>query len=285
VIRQATTGKPVQVFTGFGKISSIDFDSNNSRLVTGDLDGNIVIWKLSDLTRLASIDVFDGILHRGQLYDNRVRFQPNGEQLAVATSGTGGEVTFWNSQSGKFIARLPDCDRVRSAEFSRDGKSLFLGDYQKICVVDVRTRMLERQLTSTAVAKILEFSTDGKRLISSDIGPSDWDLYVWNLENDKNRRIKGLLDQREAYLRGIAMHPTRDDVAVIDRGPGGIAGGAGGRIQVWNSTSGEELLSRQSPDPRRLCQPQWTIPCVRCTQWQDPHWKHARDRFSSHDRN
>ncbi len=84
VIRQATTGKPVQVFTGFGKISSIDFDSNNSRLVTGDLDGNIVIWKLSDLSRLASIDVFDGLPEPYTLVTNRVQFTPDGRHIVTA---------------------------------------------------------------------------------------------------------------------------------------------------------------------------------------------------------
>ena len=155
-IWDVATGKSEQTLRGHNWwVWDAAFSPDGSRIATVSQDGVAYVW---DLESGARSPAFDG--HRGPIYG--VSFSPDGE--TVATAGHDKRVLVWHPADLKPY----DYQAVVS------GKKVFTPPFQEL-------------LGHTAAVRCVEFSKDGKRLLS---GGHDNSVKIWGV--DSGRSLKTL---------------------------------------------------------------------------------------------
>ncbi|MYC78611.1 sigma-70 family RNA polymerase sigma factor [Candidatus Poribacteria bacterium] len=163
---------------------------------------------------------------------NAMQFSPDGTQLAV---GSNIGVWLYDVETGKEISLF--AGMCQSLSFSPDGRYLVNGGglYRttKIQVWDTTTGYKVALIDAPASAAALRFSADSKRLISlSSWGDtiSRWDIKTGQgiTENLEERQFASGTRFPEAHAL------TYDKIAI---------GSIEGKIQLWNTITGEKLSS------------------------------------------
>src|SRR4029077_14805939 len=97
-------------------------------------------------------------------------FSPDGKTLAASSSQTG--VNLWNIATGKLRTRLEsEAATVVSLAYSRDGRTLVMGNTASLVLLDVLTETERCRITDpTANALGLAFSLDGRRIVTAGSG-------------------------------------------------------------------------------------------------------------------
>ena len=163
---------------------------------------------------------------------NAMQFSPDGTQLAV---GSNIGVWLYDVETGKEISLF--AGMCQSLAFSPDGRYLVNGGglYRttEIQVWDTTTGYKVALIDAPASASVLRFSADSKRLISlSSWGDtiSRWDIKTGQgiTENLEERQFASGTRFSEAHAL------TYDKIAI---------GSIEGKIQLWNTITGEKLSS------------------------------------------
>ena len=163
---------------------------------------------------------------------NVLQFSPDGTQLAV---GSNIGVWLYDVETGKELSLFAGI--CQSLAFSPDGRFLVNGGglYRttEIQVWDTTTGHKVALLDAPASASALRFSADGKRLISL----SSWGDTISRLDIETEQGIIENLEERQftsgaRYAEAHAL--TYDKIAI---------GSTEGKIQLWNTITGEKLSS------------------------------------------
>ena len=163
---------------------------------------------------------------------NVIQFSPDGAQLAV---GSNIGVWLYDVETGKELSLF--AGMCQSLAFSPDGRYLVNGGglYRttEIQVWDTTTGHKVALVDAPASASALRFSADGKRLISL----SSWGDTISRLDIETERGIIENLEERQfasgtRYAEAHAL--TYDKIAI---------GSIEGKIQLWNTITGEKLSS------------------------------------------
>ncbi len=255
-----------KVPTRYGVTAAMSQDG--SRLVTGDEQGTVQVWELTDLSRGASIEVGAAV--------NGVAFSPDGKLIAIAssdgtasiwrstgtrkallprqpgpvmsvafspdgklvvTSGADGTTRLWAvtvapaGPTARAVRRLQLTGRVNSATFSPDGKLvLTAGEDGAARVWDTQTGKLYFFGTSiTGPATSAAFSPDGSLVA---VAKSDRTATIWNVEDLEKPRVVTLLRGHTGPLTSISF--SADGKFVVTSGQDGTA-------RVWEAHSGRAL--------------------------------------------
>jgi serine/threonine protein kinase/WD40 repeat protein len=171
----AATGAEKHVLTGVGRINSVAFNPDGSRLVAWSAsNGILTLWRTADGARVWSVNVGAGDWQRA-------RFSPDGLLIAVSTQAGG--VRFLRASDGQEVKSWPDLHKAesRAVAFSPDGKWLAsTGMDGTLVVAEVETGKVLHRFATNGGAEPIEFTADGASVFcgyhNSEAAVRRWDL-------------------------------------------------------------------------------------------------------------
>jgi WD40 repeat protein/transcriptional regulator with XRE-family HTH domain len=198
-------------------VVAIAFSQTGEMLATGDVDGQICLWRVIDGQQLLALKG-----HTGWVWG--LSFSPDGQMLASGSSDA--SIRLWNVQEGQCLKVLEGhTDWVWSVCFSSDGQIL------ASCSSDASIRLWD--LHQGQCWKVLKghtgsvgavcFSPNGQLLVS---GSHDTSVRVWNVQEGE---CLSVLQGHTLAVRSVAWSP---DGAII------ASASEDAMVRVWNVQSG-----------------------------------------------
>jgi WD40 repeat protein len=216
--------------------SSAAFNPDGTLMATGGADKVVIIWDLKKALTLGGWGPEGVIKHtlRGHVMGvQKVRFTPDGKW--VVSAGEDGVVKIWNVETGELARTISAHSMtINSLAMSPDGKTLATtaNDWKNRKPSEIRFWDFDtgnekfRLPDQRANVQDIAFSHDGKKFITAEQGENQ--VQIWDLT--AQRVIKKL--QASAPARCIAVTKDGRHLAV---------GTARGQVQVWDTTTWEEL--------------------------------------------
>ena len=165
------TGKPLPVLKGKGGTAA--FSADGKILAVGESTETIRVWAVAtgkEIHRLRAPGLSGAFV---------IHIAPGGRTVAVL--GMLGELTVWDTLTGKLLARNKDKNNGRRAvAFAPDGQTLALGwDDQTVRLLDAFTgQEIRRFRGQDDEVSALTFSPDSRKLVSGGLSGAGlvWDL-------------------------------------------------------------------------------------------------------------
>ena len=225
-----------------GYVTSVAFDRDDSRIVSGSRDGTIKIWDAATGTEIMTLRGHEQhVLCVALSQDGkRIASGSNDETIKVWDAATGDELMTLRGHKGATV----------DVSFSPDGQRIVSGSWDKTVKVWDTT-------TGTQVMTLLghkdfvwcvTFSPDGNRILS---GSMDKTIKVWDAASgDELRTLRG----HKGWAMAVSFSP--DGMRIL-------SGSQDGTAKVWDAASGTELMTLRghegviasvsfSPDGKRI---------------------------------
>lgn len=152
------------------RVQAVEYSPDGGLLAAGfgwNSQGGVRIWRTSDHTVVANLDVGDG--DDGNI--ERISFSNDGQLFAAAAWS--GDVFIWKVGSWTTLKKvLSEQEEAESLNFSPDSKSLLLATENLVVVYDLtsgKQRILARKGGNTSIVSA-QFSSDGKSVIVCEDG-------------------------------------------------------------------------------------------------------------------
>lgn len=216
----------IKTFTGIASaVESIAISPDGQILVSGNSDGTIKVWNLSQGLEIRTIQG-----HRYKVVS--IAISPDGQTLVSCSES---EIKAWNLATGEEIFTIKSrFTFVESIAISPDGQTLVSGG-RDIKVWNLSTGEEIRTIDEFVGVESIAISPDGQTVIA---GTSSSGTKMWNLSTGQKVRtfygqskLKGSSD----YVTAVAISP--DGQTVIGSTP------FVGVIEVWDTSTGKELFT------------------------------------------
>jgi WD40 repeat protein len=222
-ILDAETGRIVTSCSGDDRVRGIlRFSPKGDRLASGG-EREIELWDAESGERIRS---FKG--HEGNI--TSVAFSPDGTRIASA--GSDGRVKVWDVISDRDVISIPVQGQqgLLCTRLSPDGRIFVTGMYEStIRLWNAETgEPLGERIKLEEKAVNLDFTVDGKRLVTTDLGKN---VTTWNVSDRKLvRAFKH--DGPDGAQLGTELSPDGKWFACM---------GPGGGLMVWDVDKGAKL--------------------------------------------
>ncbi len=247
VISDMTSGEVLQTlpFTAqgqfplaVGEVTSLAFDADGSRLLSGNDEGLIILW---DLARGEEIGRFVGHQEEAGAHSARIlalAFSPDGGQFL--SSADDKSMILWDIESGEIRQRTSSpSDTINAVTFSPDGQTiaggsgtyryLVEGEYEdnNIHLWDATSGTEIKQISGhEGPVTALLFTADGRQLLSGSV---DETVRLWDVESGEQiRRFDG-------HTGGVF------DLSLSPDGRYAASGAVDGSVIVWDLENGDLL--------------------------------------------
>ena len=213
------------VFTKtFGGVFSVTFSPDGKFLVAGDVNGEIRLWRVADITLVLTLQG-----HSNYVWS--VAFSPDGNTLASGSADQ--TIKLWDVNTGKCLYKLQGhSNRLRSVIFSPDGNTLASGsDDKTIKLWDVNNgKCLHTFQGHNNWVRSVVFSPDGNTLAS---GSEDKTIKLWDVNNGKCLHT---FQGHNNWVRSVVFSPDGNTLA---------SGSDDKTIKLWDVNNGNCLHTFQ----------------------------------------
>ncbi|QHG21028.1 NACHT domain-containing protein [Nostoc sp. ATCC 53789] len=202
----------------FGSITSVSFSSNEDLLATGDFNGEIRLWQITEKKQRL-------VFKEHTNWVRSVSFSPDGKTIASGSDDK--TVKIWDVNTGQCLFTLEEhTARVQSVNFSPDGKTITSGsDDKTVKIWDVNTGQCLLTLGEHASrVRSVSFSPDGKTIAS---GSDDRTVKIWDVNTGQCLLT---LEGHTEWVRSIAFSPSGQLLA---------SGSEDRTVRIWQTSNGE----------------------------------------------
>lgn len=208
----------------FGLVLSLAFSPDGQLLATGDANGEIRLWQVSNSEPML---IFKG--HTDWI--RSVAFSPDGQILASGSADQ--RIRLWSVKTGQCLKTLhAHTHWVQSIAFSRDGHLLVSGSAdQTIRVWDVQTgHCLNVLVGHTHWVQFVALSPNGQLIAS---GSADQTVKLWDVQTGQCiRTFQGQSD----WVQSVAFSPDGQFLA---------SGNGDQTVKLWDMQTGQCLKTLQ----------------------------------------
>ena len=219
------TQQEIRAFEGHvGQVTSVDVNSDGSRIVSGSRDRTLKLWEANTGELLST---FEG--HTDVVWS--VAFSPDGS--VVASGSEDGTVHVWDASDGSQLHSLTGHTQgVLSVAFYPDGNLIASGARDGT----VRLWNINPAAPSDTIGETEPFVTYDRQVMSVRFNPDGRMLAIGLLNSPTDHTLK-LWDVRTRselqsfdtqIIHDLSFNPTRSQLAV--------AGAASGTITIWSSS-------------------------------------------------
>ncbi|MBX3245024.1 MAG: WD40 repeat domain-containing protein, partial [Acidobacteria bacterium] len=199
--------------------------SPKTGLFANNLGSTITLWDINTGAEVLKINGHGKDGHKETVVD--LQFTPDGTKLLSASLDS--TVRVWDAKTGRLL-RLFDSHKetwVRSIDISPDGKLVIsAGGNEKILLWELNSGKILAEFPSHTGAVRVEFTSDGKRFISSS--QQDKNVYVWDIKAKK----KVLELHKDWEILSFAQSPDDQILAISP---------VGDDIYLHNAKTGQEI--------------------------------------------
>jgi WD40 repeat protein len=201
-------------------VTSIAFEKDGQRLVSGSMDGTLRVWKVGTGECLRSLST-DKVPYGTDASVYSVDVNPQGTLIA---SGHGRVFRLWDIETDDNIQSFEDPSKTYySVAFSPDGKLLAAANSSGVQLLEVGTKSI-RDIKGESLSSVA-FDSEGSRFATAGWTGT---VAIWKLDSfDAPRRAIPDLGE----LKSVAFSPDGKQVAVAGRGA----------VTVWDATTGKSV--------------------------------------------
>jgi WD40 repeat protein len=261
------------------RITTVAFNNNSSKIVSGSFDNSICIWDVNTSKLLLKLDIPNNV--------TVLSVEFNYDDSKIVGACTDNTVKIWNSSTGELLKTLiGHTNWVNFAKFNNDASIIVSGsDDRKVIVWDFDTRSGSYGnpiFKFKHIDKIssIDFSHDSKKIISASsyIDPyndeEDYQICVWNVDK-LNENFGEKIKEFKTNINGIESIKFNHDstkiiiglynyIKILDINTGEflneieingngmyidinynstmIVSGIGSRIMIWDLLTGKLLI-------------------------------------------
>ena len=186
------------------RISSVEFSTDGSMLVTGSQDGMVKNWDTKTGKLLYTFPSRDSaylalpdIEKRDMYHESTAQFSPDGNKILVSEVNWGDTIfiNLWDSHSGNFIKNIYQSKRnIRRINFNKDGSRLLFAMNENMAIIKDLDK-LNTQLELKGHTNFFDytcFNPDGSILVTVIL--QNKRAYLWNAQSGSLIRMIDLPD-------------------------------------------------------------------------------------------